>query len=281
MTLASLTPALRAHDRAAAQSERRCTSADFRAYAQHRDPHARERLIRAHLPLADAIARRFDRGNGVPLEDLRQIAALGLIKAVDRFDPDNGAAFGSFAVPTMQGEIRRYLRDFTWTVRPPRELQERAILIARERDQLTSELRRSPTAAELAQRLGCTIEDILEAAEAAQARGSDSFDRPLSADDRDDAATLAERLGAEDTGFFAAETSVTLDRLLATLSQRDALAVHLRFREDLTQAEIGRRIGCSQMHVSRILRAALAQLIQHAHTPAPPAHRPQPELVLD
>ena len=115
--------------------------ADFRAYAEHRDPHARERLLRAHLPLANAIARRFDRGDRVPLEDLQQIAALGLIKALDRFDPDNGAAFSSFAVPTMQGEIRRYFRDFTWTVRPPRELQERAIRIEREREQLTTRAR--------------------------------------------------------------------------------------------------------------------------------------------
>ena len=276
-----MTPALHAHDRAAARAGRRHAAADFRAYAEHRDPHARNRLIRTYLPLANAIARRFARGSGVPLEDLRQIAALGLIKAVDRFDPDNGAAFSSFAVPTMQGEIRRYLRDFTWTVRPPRELQERALDIARERDQLTSDLRRSPTAAELAQRLGCTIEDILEAAEAGQARGSDSFDRSLAPDDGDDATTLAERLGAEDPGFAGAETTATLDDLLATISKRDALAVQLRFREELTQAEIGRRIGCSQMHVSRILRAAVAQLSQHAHAAAPPAQRPQGELVLD
>jgi RNA polymerase sigma-B factor len=255
--------------------------ADFHAYAEHRDPHARERLIRAHLPLANAIARRFDRGDRVPLEDLQQIAAVGLIKALDRFDPDNGAAFSSFAVPTIQGEIRRYFRDFTWTVRPPRDLQERTIRIEREREQLTSDLRRSPTAAELAQRLNCTIEDILDATEAAQARGSDFFDRPLAANDGDDAATLAERLGTEDPGFVAAEATATLDHLLATLCERDALAVHLRFREDLTQAEIGQRIGCSQMHVSRILRAALAQLTEHAQTDAPPAHRPQREPVLD
>ena len=138
---------------AAAPAERRHEPADFRAYAEHRDPHARERLLRAHLPLANAIARRFDRGDRVPLEDLQQIAALGLIKALDRFDPGNGAAFSSFAVPTIQGEIRRYFRDFTWTVRPPRGLQERVIRIERERDQLTRDLGRSPTAAELAQRL--------------------------------------------------------------------------------------------------------------------------------
>src|SRR4051794_6780810 len=104
-------------------------AADLRAYADHRDPKARDRLVREYLPLANAIARRFDRGGRVPLEHLQQIPAIGLLKALDRYDPDRGAAFSTFAVPTMQGEIRRYFRDFTWTVRPPRELQERAISI--------------------------------------------------------------------------------------------------------------------------------------------------------
>ena len=281
MTFASSTPAVSAHHGAAAQAERRHEPTDFRAYAEHRDPHARERLIRAYLPLANAIARRFDRGDRVPLEDLQQIAALGLIKALDRFDADNGAAFSSFAVPTIQGEIRRYFRDRSWTVRPPRDLQERAIRIEREREQLTTDLGRNPTAAELAQQLDCTLEDILDAAEATRARDSDSFDRPFSVDDGDDADTLAERLGAEDSGFAAAEATATLDGLLATLSERDALVVHLRFREDLTQAEIGRRIGCSQMHVSRILRAALAQLTHHAQAADPPPPRPRRALVLN
>ena len=165
----------------------------------------------------------------------------------------------------MQGEILRYFRDFTWTVRPPRELQERAIRIERERDQLTSDLGRNPTARELAAHVGCTLEELLDASEAAHARSSDSFDRPV-ATQEDDAATLGERLGDEDPGFEAAEASATLDRLLTTLSERDQLVLRLRFREDLTQTEIGRRIGCSQMHVSRIQRAALAQLVQNATT---------------
>ena len=185
------------------------------------DADARERLICAYLPLANAIARRFDRGDRVPLEDLQQIAALGLIKALDRFDADNGAAFSSFAVPTIQGEIRRYFRDRSWTVRPPRDLQERAVRIEREREQLTTDLGRTPTAAELAQQLDCTLEDIVDAAEAARARDSDSFDRPFSVNDGDDADTLAERLGAEDSGFAAAEATATLEGLLATLSERD------------------------------------------------------------
>jgi RNA polymerase sigma-B factor len=238
-------------------------AADLRAYADHRDPRARERLIRNYLPLANATARRFDRGRRVPLEDLQQIAAIGLLKALDRYDPAHGAAFSTFAIPTMQGEILRYFRDFSWTVRPPRDLQERAIRIEREREQLTNDLGRNPTARELAAHVGCTPEELLDASEAGHARSSDSFDRPWTTQDGD-AATLGDRLGVEDPGFKAAEASATLDRLLTTLSERDQLVVRLRFCEDLTQAEIARRIGCSQMHVSRIQRAALAQLVQNA-----------------
>lgn len=220
-----------------------------------------------HLPLANAIARRFDRGGRVPLTDLQQVAAVGLIKALDRFDPDHGSAFRSFAVPTMEGELRRYFRDFTWSVRPPRELQERAVRIERER--LATELGRSPTARELAARIGCTTEDVVDALEAAQARGSDSLDRPVASDDTE-GGSLGDRLGVEEPGFAAAEATVTVDRLLATLSEREALAVRLRFHEELTQAEIGARIGCSQMQVSRLLRAALTQLGGHARDE--PAH---------
>lgn len=244
-------------------NDRERDSADLRAYADHRDPKARERLIRNYLPLANSIARRLLRGQRVPLEDLQQIAAIGLLKALDRYDPAHGTAFSTFAVPTMRGEILRYFRDFTWTVRPPRELQERAIRIERERDQLTSDLGRTPTARELAAHVGCTLEELLDASEAAHARSSDSFDRPT-ATQEDDAATLGERLGDEDPGFEAAEASATLDRLLTTLPERDQLVLRLRFREDLTQTEIARRIGCSQMHVSRIQRTALAKLAQNA-----------------
>jgi RNA polymerase sigma-B factor len=248
-----------------ATNHRERDAADLRAYADHRDPRARERLIRNYLPLANSIARRFDRGQRVPLEDLQQVAAIGLLKALDRYDPAHGAAFSTFAVPTMEGEILRYFRDFTWTVRPPRALQERAIRIEREREHLTDDLGRNPTARELAAQVGCTPEELLDAAEAAHARTSDSFDRSATRQE-DGAATLGERLGDEDPGFEAAEASVTLDRLLNTLSERDQLVLRLRFREDLTQSEIGRRIGCSQMHVSRIQRAALAQLVQNATT---------------
>jgi RNA polymerase sigma-B factor len=249
-------------------------AADFRAYADHRDARARERLVRAHLPLANATARRFDRGGRVPLEDLQQVAALGLIKALERFDPEKGVAFSSFAVPTMEGEIRRYFRDFTWMVRPPRDLQERAVRVDREREALTSDLGRAPTARELADRIDCSVEDIIDATEAAQARGSDSFDRTLGADE-DAGDTLGDRLGGDDPCFAAAEATVTLDRL------RDALVLRLRFHEELTQAEIGRRIGCSPMHVSQILRAALARVVAHAESHVVPPRRAPRQLTLD
>ena len=247
-------------------------AADLRAYADHREPRARERLIRNYLPLANSIARRFGRGQAVPLEDLQQVAAIGLLKALDRYDPAHGAAFSTFAVPTMRGEILRYFRDFTWTVRPPRELQERAIRIEREREQLTTDLGRNPTARELAAQVGCTPEELLDASEAARARSCDSFDSPLRTQESD-AATLGERMGDEDPGFEAAESSATLDLLLNRLSERDQLVLRLRFREDLTQTEVAQRIGCSQMHVSRIQRAALAQLVQNVTTtPHAPEH---------
>jgi RNA polymerase sigma-B factor len=252
---------------------------DLRVY--RRDPDARERLIRAHLPLANAIARRFHRGGRVPLDDLQQVAALGVIKALDRFDPEKGAAFGPFAGATIRGEIWRYMRDFTWTVRPPRDLQERAVRIQRERAQLTSLLGRSPTAADLAERIGCTIEEIVDASQAACARGSDSLDRPVAAGE-DEGDTLGERLGGEDLGFAAAEASVTLDLLLATLPARERVVLGLRLRDDLTQAEIGRRTGYSQMHVSRILRVALTRLEANAASLSDgPATRPHDALSLD
>ena len=263
-------------------ADRRPEAADFRAVAaDHGDKRARERLIRAYLPLARSIARRFDRGGRVPLEDLQQIAAIGLIKALDRYDPDNGAAFSSFAVPTMRGEILRHFRDFTWMVRPPRDLQERAIRIERERELLTNDLGRNPTAAELAERIGCTVEELVDAAQAARARTSDSFDRPLHANEEDDE-TLGARLGTEDPGFADAEASATVDHLPDALPGRSRLVLHLRFREDLTQAEISRRIGCSQVHVSRIVRDALARLAHSAvNGPGEVTHRPQRHLVLD
>jgi RNA polymerase sigma-B factor len=248
--------------------DRQREAAELRAYAERRDPAVRERLVEQYLPLADSIARRFARGNRVPLDDLKQVAALGLIKAFDRFDPDRGAAFSSFAVPTIQGELRRYFRDFTWTVRPPRNLQEAVLRAEREREALTERYGRNPTARELAEQAGCTVEDIIEASVAGHARTSDSLDRRIGGPGHDDSGmAVGDLIGAEDPGFEAAEAAATVDRLLRGLSDRDRLVLRLRFEDDLTQAEIGRRVGCSQMHVSRILRSALAQLADNADAP--------------
>jgi RNA polymerase sigma-B factor len=246
-----------AHDR------RRREAADFRACARHRDGRARERLIEAYLPLAASVARRFVHGNPDLLDDVKQVAAMALVKAVDRYDPDNGNAFSSFAVPTIEGEIRRYFRDYTWAVRVPRDLQERAVRLERDRDALSEDLGRAPTAQELADWSHCTVEEIVDALEASDARVGDSFDRPVAADD-DGGRTLAERLGAPDDGYEGAEARALLDPLLATLDERERDVIRMYLHEDMTQAEIGREIGCSQMHVSRIYRGAVTKLVAAA-----------------
>ena len=235
-------------------------AADFRACAHRRDDRARERLIEAYLPLAASMARRFVHGNPHLLDDVKQVAAMALVKAVDRYDPDNGNAFSSFAVPTIEGEIRRYFRDYTWAVRVPRDLQERAVRLERDRDALSEELGRAPTARELADWSRCTVEEIVDALEATDARLGDSFDRPMGGDD-DEGRTLAERLGASDDGYEGAEARAVLDPLLATLSDRERAVIRMYVHADMTQAEIGRVIGCSQMHVSRIYRGAVAKLV--------------------
>jgi len=232
----------------------------LRRYAAGRDPALRDRLVGAFLPLAYSQARRF-RNGPVPIEDLQQVAALGLIKALDRFDPVRGVAFASFAVPTILGELRRHFRDKTWVVRVPRDLQERAVRLERERERLGPGLGRAPTAEELAERMGCSAEEVVDAMEAAHGRAAVSFDAPAAVGD-DEGHTLGERLGGEDAGFEHAESVATVASLLATLPEREQLVLRLRFQEDLTQAEIGERVGCSQMHVSRILRASLERLRQ-------------------
>jgi RNA polymerase sigma-B factor len=253
-------------------ARRRHDDAELRRYAAGRDPVLRDRLIRAYLPLAYSQARRF-RNGPVPIEDLQQVAAIGLIKALDRFDPERGAAFSSFAVPTILGELRRHFRDKTWGVRVPRDLQERAVRLERERERLGPGLGRAPTAAELADRMGCTTEEIVEAMEAANSRAAISFDAPAVGSD-DETRTLGERLGGVDAGFAQAESAATVASLLATLGEREQLVLRLRFHEDMTQSEIGAHVGCSQMHVSRILRAALGRLrLLEEGAPAAPAAR--------
>jgi len=186
-----------------------------------------------------------------------QLACLALLKAIDRFDPDRGFAFSSFAVPTMVGELQRYFRDHTWTVRPPRDLQERVLRLDSAADALSGELGRSPTGEELARATGSSVEAILETLEASHARGGVSLDQPAGPDQTD---TLAATLGAEDGRFRQVENAVLAQDLLSELTARERQILRLRFEQDLTQSEIGELVGCSQMHVSRIIRTSLEKL---------------------
>ncbi|HWT26119.1 MAG TPA: SigB/SigF/SigG family RNA polymerase sigma factor [Solirubrobacteraceae bacterium] len=228
----------------------------FDTYQRHRDRRLRDQLFTDYLPLADSCARRYRR-RGEPDDDLMQVAGIGLLKAIDRYDPARGTCFSSYAVPTIVGELQRHFRDHGWTVRPPRGLQEDVLRMERERANLVSRLGREPTAAELAHAVGCTVEEVLEAREAARARGGTSLDAPVG---DEDGATIADLVGDEDNGFARIDTALLADALIGTLSERDQVIVRLRFEQELTQHEIGRRIGCSQMQVSRLLRAALIRL---------------------
>jgi RNA polymerase sigma-B factor len=234
----------------------------FGAYRRDRDRGVRDQLFADYLPLADSCARRYRR-RGEPDDDLLQVAGIGLLKAIDRYDPARGTCFSSYAVPTIVGELQRHFRDHSWTVRPPRGLQEDVLRMERERTGLLTELGRDPTAVELAAAVGTTVEDILEAREAARARGGTSLDAPVG---DEDGATVGDLVGDEDDGFALIDIVLLADSLIATLPERDQVIVRLRFQQELTQQEIGRRIGCSQMQVSRLLRAALTRLRAEART---------------
>ena len=230
----------------------------FERYRRDHDAATRDALVERFLPLASHLARGYDRGTG-HADDLFQVAALGLLKAIERYDPDRGIAFSSFAVPTISGEIKRHFRDKGWIVRVPRELQERALTVQRASESLESELGRVPTSAQLADRLGTTVESVLEARMATGAHFGVSLDRPSQSRDEDDR-DLADELGVYDDGFDRAEDTATVDCLLAVLDERERTILRLRFEHDLTQGEIARRVGLSQMHVSRLLRQAITKV---------------------
>jgi RNA polymerase sigma-B factor len=237
----------------------------FERYRSTGDRAARDAIVDRFLPLAYHLARRY-RGGGDHLEDLMQVASLGLLNAIDRYDPERGIAFSSFAVPTILGEIKRYFRDKGWAVRVPRELQERSLTVDRLAVELESELGRTPTAAQLAERMETSVEQVLEARVASWAHHGVSLDRPAG-DEDDERRTLGDTLGYVDDSFSHVEGSVTFDHMLAGLSDRERAVLDLRFREDLTQAEIGERVGISQMHVSRLIRQAIDQLRASQLTP--------------
>jgi RNA polymerase sigma-B factor len=238
----------------------------FRRYAATRDRALREHLVETYLPLARTIARRYQSPR-VPTEDLVQIAAIGLMKAIDRYDVERGVAFSSYAVPTMVGEVQRHFRDHTWGVRPPRDLQERAQRVLTTNRTLSAELGRPPSAGEIAEALRVSLEDVVEALQACDARDSTSLDRPRAVGEESE--TLADTIGCEDREFDRVEHAITAELLMAHLDEREREIIRLRFHEDLTQSEIGDRIGCSQMHVSRLVRGAIAKLTAAAEAGRP------------
>ena len=231
----------------------------IRRYKETGDPHARELAVADLMPLVYSLCRRYERG-AVEWDDLVQVGALGLVKAIERFDPSRGIAISSFAVPTILGEIKRYFRDRTWSVRPPRDLQERALTVSKTVAKLTAAHGRSPVPAVVAEHLGLSEEDVVEALVASQGYDSKSLDAPAggSEDDRD--ATLGDRLGGRDDELARAEARATIDSLLGVLTPRDREVLRLRFEEDLTQEQIAKRVGVSQMQVSRIIRASVDRL---------------------
>jgi len=228
----------------------------FHEYAQTRDRGLRDELVTAHMGLAEYLARRFT-NRGEPLDDLVQVAALGLLKAVDRFDPERGLEFSTYATPTIVGELKRHFRDKGWAVRVPRRVQELHLRLGSVISTLSQEMGRSPTIGEIAQAAAVSEEEVLEAIEAGHAYRFTSLDAPSG---NDDELSLSAQLGQEDQGLLDSEHRVTLSPLIAQFPPRERMILHLRFFEGMTQSEIATRLGISQMHVSRLLARALAQL---------------------
>ena len=214
-------------------------------------------LVDRHLGLADSLARRY-RYTSEPIDDLVQVARLGLVKAAHRWDPTRGVAFSTFAVPTILGELRRHFRDKTWVVRVPRDLQELYLAVQGERERLWQELGREPTADDVANRLERPVEDVVDALEAGHGYAPSSLDVPVG--EAHDGDTRQDFLEDPRDPFGASENALIIEQLSADLSERDREVFRLRFCEDLTQREIGARVGCSQMHVSRILREGMRRL---------------------
>ena len=234
----------------------------FTRWQQHGDREARERLVGHFMPLARNLARRYA-GAREPMDDLQQVANLGLLKAIDRFSPEQGNAFASFAVPTILGELKRYFRDFGWSVHVPRGAQEMALKVEKAQQSLASAGGRSPSVDELAAHLHWTVDEVLEAMEAGTAHHSVSLDAPTEADD-DEPLTLGASLGVVDSRLESVDDALSIAEAARTLSERDRQVLSLRFGADKTQTEIAEELGVSQMQVSRILRRVIEQLRESA-----------------
>ena len=231
----------------------------FRRYRSDGDMQARAALIESMLPLARRLAARYRRTDELQ-DDLVQVACLGLLKAVDRFEPGEGRALVRYATPTILGELRRHFRDRGWAVKVPRAIQERVLAMNSAVARLSSELGRPPKPSDLAADLGCSLEEVIEAKEASGAYSTTSLDAPAPGMDSEDGLPYRERLPVEEPGYEMVELGTAIAPALAQMSDRDRRMLHLRFVEDLTQTEIAARVGLSQMHVSRVLRQSLTRL---------------------
>ena len=230
-------------------------------FARDQSPMVREELVERFMPLARRLASRYA-GGAEPFDDLVQVASVGLVKAIDRFDPDRGTAFSTFAVPTILGELKRHFRDRGWSVHVPRDVQERILKVERAMADLPGKLGHSPTVQEIGQRIEATEEEVLEAMHASQGHHAVSLDATSAIGDGDEPGPLRDRIGEEDISFETVEYGEAIAPVLEEISERDRKVLHLRFVEDMTQSEIAERVGVSQMHVSRILRATIDKLRQ-------------------
>ena len=237
-----------------------------RRYAETQDPHERDRireeLVRGYESLVHFLARRFQ-NRGEPLEDIVQVGFLGLIKAIERFDPDLGNEFTTFATPTILGEIRRYFRDRGWAIRFPRRLQELYQQVMRTNEELKNELNRQPSVAEVAERLGVEQEDVLEAMEMSTALTPVSIDATIGGGGDEGGRQLGEAVGTEDPNLDRVEMRQVLEKAMQHLNERERRIMIMRFFEEMSQSEVAKRLGISQMHVSRLQRAALEQLREY------------------
>ena len=214
--------------------------------------------MRRNLPFAKRLALRY-RGASESFDDLLQVANVGLLGAIDRFDPERGIPFTAFASPTILGELKRHFRDRVWTVRVPRGLHDRMAEVDKTITDLTKQLQRSPSVGEIAERLELEQTDVLEVLEAGHNRRTLSLDRPIGGEESGEAPP-SEWIGSEDERLELVEGRIALDAALPFLQERERLVLRLRFVEDMTQSQIAEQIGHSQMHVSRILRRALARI---------------------
>jgi RNA polymerase sigma-B factor len=252
--LPRISPARRRERDAGRELERRLLI----RYHREGDLAAREQLVKRFLPFTRDLALRYSYADE-PFDDLFQVASLGLLKAIDRFDPDRGSKFTSFAAPTILGELKRHFRDKGWAVHVPRDLQERTLAVTRETEVLSKHLGRSPKPREVARSLQCSVEEVLEAQQAAASYEAASLDAPV-ARENDEAASLIDLIGGDDPSYELVRDRDDIATTWDALPELERQVLELRFTSDLTQREIGDKLGYSQMHVSRLLRRALNRL---------------------